>query len=125
MTDLEIYLRNAEPEAIAEWLEAHLDGLAFPLPTQGRMLKGAGQYRDQPVQLSLYPEAAGKQFHCLVMEGESLPWQSDLDCARSAWRALDKEVRCSPGGWAEGDPVEENQWWKLDQHGEKLITWTS
>lgn len=124
MQDLEVYIRDLAPEQVSGWLGQHLDDLALDdaaLPKQ--VVKGSGRYYGSLVRISVYPEAMGKRFSCIVLEGTELPWNSDLDCARSAWRSLDTEVRCSPGDWKEGDPVEDEKWWRIDHRGENLVVW--
>lgn len=124
MRDLEIYIRDLKSLAVSEWLANHLDQLELD---DGRgdaqAIKGIGQYLNTAVTVSLYPGAFGKRFTCLVIEGASLPWNTDLECARSAWRAMETEVRCSPGDWKEGEPVEDDKWWRLDSRGEQLVVW--
>nr|WP_282448507.1 hypothetical protein [Marinobacter goseongensis] len=110
--------------AVSEWLSNHLDQLELADGLEDtKAIKGVGQYLKTAVTVSLYPGAFGKRFTCVVLEGESLPWNTDLECARSAWRAMDTEVRCSPGDWKEGEPVEDDKWWRLDSRGEQLVVW--
>lgn len=124
MRDLEIYIRDLKSLAVSEWLSNHLDQLELADGLEDtKAIKGVGQYLNTAVTVSLYPGAFGKRFTCVVLEGESLPWNSDLECARSAWRAMDTEVRCSPGDWKEGEPVEDDKWWRLDSRGEQLMVW--
>jgi len=122
--DLEIYIRDLKSLAVSEWLSNHLDQLELADGLEDtKAIKGVGQYLNTAVTVSLYPGAFGKRFTCVVLEGESLPWHTDLECARSAWRAMDTEVRCSPGDWKEGEPVEDDKWWRLDSRGEQLVVW--
>lgn len=126
MQDLEIYVRDLDPARLTLWLEANFDQLLVPLTPFGNkpgLYKGEGRYADSLVRISVYADAFGKHFSSVVMEGESLPWKTDLDCARSAWRNLDTEIRCSQGEWQEGDPVQEEKWWRLDDRGEQLVVW--
>lgn len=126
MSDLEIYVRDLEPGPLASWLESNFDRLDKPLTETGAkagLLKAEGSYLGHRVRITVYPQAFGKRFSSVLMEGEKLPWQSDLDCARSAWRAVEGEIRCSQGEWKEGDPVEEEKWWRLDDRGEQLVVW--
>ncbi|MEP1213482.1 MAG: hypothetical protein ABJM11_03980 [Marinobacter sp.] len=124
MRDLEIYIRDLESSAVSDWLANHLDEIELADDSQGdRAVKGRAWYRGHSVRVSLYPGAGGKRFTSVILEGEDLPWASDLDCARSAWRAMDTEIRCSPGDWKEGEPVEDERWWRLDQRGEQLAVW--
>ncbi|MDO3722694.1 hypothetical protein QVZ43_13290 [Marinobacter sp. chi1] len=123
MKDLEIYVRDLEVGAVSQWLEGQLDQLELDDSQVDSVIKGTALFQGAGLRITLYPGAFGKRFTSLVMEGEALPWSSDLDCARSAWRSLDTEVRCSPGDWMEGDPVEDEKWWRLDHRGEHLVNW--
>jgi hypothetical protein len=122
--DLEIYIRDLESSAVSDWLANHLDKIELVDDALGdRAVKGRAWYQGHSVRVSLYPGAGGKRFTSVILEGEDLPWASDLDCARSAWRAMDTEIRCSPGDWKEGEPVEDERWWRLDHRGEQLAVW--
>ncbi|MGM0953467.1 MAG: hypothetical protein ACQEW7_10865 [Pseudomonadota bacterium] len=123
MQDLEIYIRDLEASAVSDWLNSQLDGLELNDGDVSNVVKGSARYAGERLRISLYPGAFGKRFTCLLLEGEALPWNSDLDCARSAWEALRTEIRCSPGEWKEGDPVEEEKWWRLDDRGEQKVVW--
>ncbi|KEF32947.1 hypothetical protein D777_00509 [Marinobacter nitratireducens] len=87
------------------------------------VMKGSALYDGTRIRITLYPGAFGKRYTSLVIEGDALPWNSDLDCARSAWRSMDTEIRCSSGEWQEGQPVEDEKWWRLDKRGEQLVVW--
>ena len=121
--DLEIYIRDLKEGAVSAWLESHLDNLELDDTQVSSVSKGVAAFEGQRLKISLYPGAFGKRFTCLVIEGDNLPWNSDLDCARSAWRSMDTEIRCSPGDWKEGEPVEDGKWWRLDQRGEHQVVW--
>ncbi|WP_166265076.1 hypothetical protein [Marinobacter caseinilyticus] len=124
MRDLEIYIRDIKPGQVSGWLKNHLSALTLADATAiDKAIIGVGQYHDANVRISVYPEAFGKRYACLIIEGEELPWVSDLDFARSGWRALDTEIRCSPGDWKEGEPVADEKWWRLDDRGEQLVVW--
>jgi len=121
--DLEIYIRDLEAGAVFGFLSSHLEGLELNDGDVSKVVKGSARYSGEHVRISLYPGAFGKRFTCLLLEGGELPWNSDLDCARSAWQAINTEIRCSPGDWKEGDPVEEEKWWRLDDRGEQKVVW--
>lgn len=123
MQDLEIYIRDLEAGAVSHWLENHLENLELDDSEVSSVSKGFGSYEGGRLRISLYPGAFGKRFTCLVIEGDQLPWSTDLDCARSAWRLMDTEIRCSPGDWKEGEPVEDEKWWRLDHRGEQQVVW--
>lgn len=121
--DLEIYIRNVQPGTVSAWLATHLDALELDDRELSSVRRGRATHQGCPLRITLYPGAYGRHYTSLVLEGESLPWASDLDCARSAWEALQTEIRCSPGDWKEGDPVEDEKWWRLDSRGEQLVVW--
>ena len=121
--DLEIYIRDLEPGAVSGWLENHLEELELDDVEVTGVIKGFARFEGERLRISLYPGAFGKRFTSVVIEGPRVPWNSDLDCARSAWRAMDTEIRCSPGDWKEGEPVEDEKWWRLDHRGEQQVVW--
>jgi len=121
--DLEIYIRDLQAGAVSAWLAGQLDELELDDTDPSSVIRGRATFSGEGLRISLYPGAFGKRFASLVIEGEALPWNSDLDCARSAWRAMAGEVRCSIGSWEEGDPVEGNKWWRLDDRGEQEVVW--
>ncbi|WP_165855386.1 hypothetical protein [Marinobacter sp. JSM 1782161] len=123
MQDLEIYVRELEPGRIGDWLGQSLSGLSLaPVGNRG-VQKGAGEYQGSRVRVTCYPGAFSKHFTSVVLEGEQLPWTSDLECARDAWNCLQQEVRCSPGDWQEGEPVQDEKWWRIDERGEQKVVW--
>ncbi len=123
MQDLEIYIRDLAEGAVSQWLAVHLDHLELDDSQVTGVVKGHATYEGRRLRITMYPGAFGKRFTSLVLEGESLPWNTDLDCARSAWRALETEIRCSPGDWKEGEPVADEKWWRLDHRGEHQVVW--
>lgn len=123
MQDLEIYVRDLEADAVSQWLGNHLDELELDDSDVSSVMKGSALYDGTRIRITLYPGAFGKRYTSLVIEGDALPWNSDLDCARSAWRSMDTEIRCSSGEWQEGQPVEDEKWWRLDKRGEQLVVW--
>lgn len=124
MRDLEIYIRDIDVAAVTEWLSSHFDQLEHPdQPLDDRPVKLRASYCGSRIRLSIYPRAGGKRYASLIIEGDDLPWASDLECGRSAWQAMDTEIRCSPGDWKEGEPVEDERWWRIDQRGEQLAVW--
>jgi len=125
MTDLEIYIRDVDIAALEQWLSNALDELQVTREQSASsgVWKARGLFSGTALSVTLYPQAFGKRFASLVIEGGGLPWDSDLACARAAWEALGTEIRCSPGEWQEGDPVEDEKWWRLDERGEQLAAW--
>lgn len=124
MRDLEIYIRDIDPAAVTEWLSGHIDQLELAATSPvDKPVKGDGWYRGCRIRISLYPGAGGKRYASLMIEGDELPWSTDLECGRSGWQAMNTEIRCSPGDWKEGEPVQEEKWWRIDDRGEQLAVW--
>lgn len=128
MRDLEIYIRDVDLATLQDWLSSNLEqwqpepGFADPSP-EARPLKARASFGDCLIRVSVYPQAGGKRYASLIIEGDELPWASDLECGRSAWLALATEIRCSPGDWKEGQVVDDERWWRIDQRGEQLAVW--
>jgi hypothetical protein len=115
--DIEIYLRDADHRAIADWLSQAI-GPCSAWQSKGQTFKcKAG---DIPV--TWVPNAAGK-WHSLYLESDATPWEDDLSCARAAHAALGVEIRCATGGWQEGDEVEDDRWIRIAEDGENEIVW--
>lgn len=124
MRDLEIYIRDIDISAVTAWLSSHIDHLDLPADSlSDKPLKLRGSYEGCNIRVSVYPRAGGNRYASLIIEGEKLPWASDLECGRNAWQAMGTEIRCSPGDWKEGEAVEEEKWWRIDQRGEQLAVW--
>lgn len=118
--DIEIYLREAPKDRILQWLERQ-----FPDASARTSRSGAGTLRlefdtrTDAVAVSLFFDAV-PGYTVVWVDSASSPWATDLDCARAAARDLDCEVRCSTGGWSEGD---EDLWWRVEGDVEERITW--
>jgi hypothetical protein len=124
LRDLEIYIRDIDLAAVKGWLSSHVDHLELPADLRDeKPVKVRGSCCGGSIRVSVYPRAGGKRYASLIIEGAELPWASDLDCGRSAWQAMETEIRCSPGDWKEGEPVEDERWWRIDQRGEQLAVW--
>lgn len=122
MNDIEIYIRDPAPKAIEAWLQSHFEYVELaPFPA-GKGFKGHVGNTSQKVPVKLFMNAVGK-YASLLLESPDTPWQNDLSCARDAWQALGKEVRCATGEWQENAEVEEDLWWVLNEEGEKQIRW--
>jgi len=121
--DLEIYIRDLEAGVVSRWLESHVAQLVLDDSDVSSVIKGSARFDGDRLKITLYPQAFGKRYTSLIIEGERLPWSSDLGCARSAWPVLDTEIRCSPGEWKEGEKAEDENWWRLDNRGEQLVVW--
>ncbi|MDX5298015.1 MAG: hypothetical protein LPK85_03590 [Gammaproteobacteria bacterium] len=121
--DIEIYIKDAVLDHIQNWLSQYFDGLELRPMAHGHGWTGSALHDGMPIPISLFSEAAGKRYSCLVFDSNRTPWGSDLECARSAWQHLHTEIRCSTGGWQEGEDEEGGRWWRLDEQGEGQVNW--
>lgn len=116
--DIEIYLKDADHTAVAEWLSTAIG------PGSGWQKKGQTYkclFADIPV--TWLPNAVGK-WHSLFLESDATPWADDLACAKAAFAALNVEVRCSPGSWEEEESDEQaDRWMRISADGVEEINW--
>ncbi len=116
--DIEIYLKDADHQAVAAWLTQAL-GPCSDWQQKGQTL----QCRAGDIPVTWLPKAVGK-WHSLYLESDATPWADDLACAQAAYAALDVEVRCAPGSWDENESDEQaDQWLRINADGVQEITW--
>ncbi|NWL78249.1 hypothetical protein DM872_15465 [Pseudomonas taiwanensis] len=116
--DIEIYLKDADQEAVTAWLNEAL-GTCTPWQQKGQTFKClAGS-----IPVTWLPKAVGK-WNSVYLESDRTPWEDDLSCARAAFTALGVEIRCAPGGWQEVQGEEDaDRWIKVNAEGEQEIIW--
>jgi hypothetical protein len=121
-TDLEIYLFNANPKAIKDWLCKHFEMVDFDTESNKSTINGCVHFEGIPILIKFYPKAMGNNVSSLWIETSGKPWKDDLECARSASQTLGVEVRCAKNNWQEGDNAD-SEWWQIKENSEKLIVW--
>jgi len=117
--DIEIYLMNAEADAVLGWLRtvfAQVEIRHANSESQHWLVDGMDFY---------FTEKAEKNFSSLWIKQNSTPWLTDLECARAAHAALACEIRCSDSGWqeSEGEDSAGAGWIKLIRGKEKNFIW--
>lgn len=116
--DIEIYLKDAEQDAVTAWLTEAI-GPCSDWQARGQTFK----CRAGDIPVTWLPKAVGK-WHSLLLESDATPWDSDLACAQAAHQALGVEIRCAPGGWDEAQGEEDaDRWLKVNADGVSEITW--
>ena len=116
--DIEIYLRDADHQAVVAWLEQAI-GPCTPWQRKGQTFKCLSG----DVEVTWLPQAVGK-WHSLYLESDATPWDDDLACAQAAHAALGVEVRCSPGSWDEKQGEEDaDRWLRVSDEGVTEIAW--
>ncbi|MCU9945962.1 MULTISPECIES: hypothetical protein [Pseudomonas] len=116
--DIEIYLKDADQDAVSAWLAQAL-GDCSPWQQKGQTFKcNAGG-----IPVTWLPRAVGK-WHSLLLESDATPWEDDLSCALAAFAALGVEIRCAPGGWQEEEGEEDaDRWIRVNAQGSSEIVW--
>ncbi len=116
--DIEIYLKDAAPEQVQQWLQTQFTRCT-PWQNRGKLL---GCTCDG-ITVTWFAKAVGS-WHCLLFDSDRTPWRTDLDCARAAHQALAVEIRCAPGSWQEEQgEAGADDWLKVDAAGVTPIVW--
>ncbi|WP_430461278.1 hypothetical protein ACQUQU_00410 [Thalassolituus sp. LLYu03] len=120
--DIEIYLMKPDPAAVRGWLASALGELRDQrvLPDHHHWV---AECEGKSVDIFLN-EKAEKNFASLWIKQNHTIWNTDLDCARSAHKALSVEIRCSDSGWEEADGESDQGWVKLIRGEEKPFEWS-
>lgn len=118
LSDLEIYIMKANPEAVQSWLTTLFNVEVI------KSAAGHHHYRCNDMDVFLN-EGAEKNFASLWFKQNTTTWHSDLELARAAHTALETEIRCSAEGWTEGQESEDTEggWIKLNKGVEKSFEW--
>lgn len=116
--DIEIYVKDAEHQAIAAWLSEAI-GPCSEWQKKGQTYQcNAGN-----IAVTWLPKAVGK-WHSLLLGSDATPWADDLECAQAAFAALKVEIRCAPGSWQEEESEEQaDRWMRISVDGVEEITW--
>lgn len=99
--DIEIYVKKRGTGPIVDWLTDALGSKPDTLTTPS---KGATKLQI-PTEKGMLPVMLVQQgqWTSVWFNSAHTPWPTDLACAQSAATALQTAVRCSDGGWQEGD----------------------
>ncbi len=119
--DIEIYVKGADPAVIKQWLAGVFQRVT--LNHEGKkLLRGEVILNDdsKPCEL-LVIENAVKGYTSIWFKQNHTPWDTDIDCARSAWKAMGREVRANADGWSEG--AEADLFHCIDESGESTVVW--
>ncbi|SBS35029.1 hypothetical protein MAQ5080_03051 [Marinomonas aquimarina] len=120
--DIEIYLLSCPTERIISWLEQDFSVLDMRKPSDiATKLHLDWNGRDIPV--TILEQAAGKRFTSVWFDSEQTPWESDMECAKRAFEALQCEVRCNYQGWQEDGQEDPDLWWRINANGEGPYIW--
>jgi len=118
--DIEIYVKSCSVASIEKWLSSCGSALVSVF-SQGATHEYQLTLNAIQITVLVHEKVAGKAWTSVWFKSDNTPWSNDLECARTATVALDAQVRCIAGGWADGDDPDE--WWKLEKGEESLIQW--
>ena len=119
--DIEIYLKEDFLDELNGWLEQHVGRVELD-PWAGTMRRGT-LHGETAMPLMIVRKAAGK-WASIWLESEDTPWATDLDCARAVAAGINREVRCSIGGWQEEHgEANADSWMKVTSEGEEEFVW--
>lgn len=120
--DIEIYVLSCPLEKILDWLKEDFHVTYTHSPTE-LCTKVTLEMNGHPIHATILEQAAGKRFTCIWFNSANTPWNSDIECARHAYTALDCEVRCNYQGWEEEGDQDPDLWWRINKNGEGQFIW--
>lgn len=119
--DIEIYLKDEFLNELTDWLAQEVGTVELG-PWRGNTCRGTLQ-ADTAISLMIVRKAAGR-WASIWFDSDATPWATDLDCARSVAAGINREVRCSIGGWEEEQgEVNADSWMKVTAEGEEEFVW--
>lgn len=118
--DIEIYIKNSSVEAIQDWLKSHSDHVEL-LSSKNTIHELAITFEGGPIEAMIHERVAGKAWTSLWLKSNTSPWATDLECAHTASKELNTQIRCIASGWNDGDDPDE--YWKVENGSEEKIQW--
>ena len=121
--DIEIYIKGSDIAAIEKWLAGVFR--TVKLGDNGNKVIHGELVLDEGVDHCdlLTIKNAVKGYTSVWFKQNHTPWDTDLDCARSAWGAMQQEIRASAGSWSEG--AQPDLFHCIDATGETILEWRS
>lgn len=121
-TDIEIYLFKPELSDIINWLKKRFL-LLLPgtkVTEYSTTYHFLAKTETESIRIVII-EKILDGYSSIFFDSPDTPWETDLDCARDAFRHFRVEVRCCANSWsAEQNP---DEWLSICQEGESIMTW--
>ncbi|MCZ6868890.1 MAG: hypothetical protein O7G84_05250 [Gammaproteobacteria bacterium] len=120
LPDIEIYLRDTKTQRVIGWLKQE-----FPMAQMNtirhdhKALRLEMNTQKGTIPVTLYFDPL-PEYTVVWFDTSATPWNTDLDCARTAARHLGCEVRCSLGDSGDTGSA---QWWRITGDRVEQITW--
>lgn len=119
--DLEIYAKDITFKNVDDWLQANFTEVERK-DTVKKKSEARSYWTVDGADVIVFGNALGN-YSSIWFKKNTTPWDTDLECARSAAKALNTQIRCSNSGWEEGQSAD-TQWWRVtEDEGEMLIQW--
>src|SRR5690606_4149341 len=119
--DIESYVNEDFLDELSCWLE-QLGGPLHLGEWKGNTRRRTLQ-AEPPVPLMLVRRAAGR-WASIWFDSDATPWATDLEWARAVAAGIQREVRCSVGGWEEEQgEADADRWMKVTVEGEEEFIW--
>jgi hypothetical protein len=121
--DIEIYIKGSDIAAIGQWLTGVFSRVRLD-DNGNKVIRGELALDENSGHCDLLViNNAVKGYTSVWFKQNHTPWDTDLDCARSAWQAMQQEIRASAGSWIEG--AEPDLFHCLNATGESRLVWRS
>jgi hypothetical protein len=124
--DVEIYIKDPDPEKILHWLGQVFDAVDLRGSTDDKNAKKmtiTATIGKEQVQCVFLRNAVKGNFASLWFRSAATPWTNDRDCATSAYQYLQTEIRCSTGTWQPTDNEDDETWLCFNSDGESTVSW--
>ncbi|MEH6445144.1 MAG: hypothetical protein V7784_14715 [Oceanospirillaceae bacterium] len=124
--DLEIYIKSRSGEEVINWLQTICKEVT-ELSCTDHSNELRVIFSDGYVDCSLQQKVSGKAWSSLWFKNNETPWATDLDCALQASKQMGTQIRCIKASWSDTEDKEneEDQWWRVEDNTQELISWKS
>jgi len=116
MADCEIYLQNPDMETMMTWVEARVGDMDW-ISENKDMVVFHAQASGDTLPIIIQKNIEDTDFIGIWFNSVHAPWDTDADCARDAFLALNCTLQCDPGETIKG----KNKFLQIDINGENLI----
>lgn len=120
LPDLEIYIEGDDLDAMITWLQSVFEGSEVKSQHKNGA-KLTCRHQGEVVPIIIVKNAGSTGFTSVWFDSRTLPWKDDMACAKAAFEALGKTVRCIESVWQNGD--DPDRWYEYSTEGEKVIHW--
>ncbi len=121
--DIEIYIKDPDFASVVAWLKLVFESVDPYI--EGKRTLMTLNSSSGSVSCVYLPHAVRGNFASLWFKSGNTPWNTDRDCALAAFAYLNREVRCSTGGWQTNDKNNDESWLRVNGNGESMVSWQS